>query len=124
MSDAASNPALTAADVYERLFVPAEFQEWAPRVIEAARVRQGQRVLDVACGTGVLAREAAGVAGSGGHVAGVDLDGGMLIVAARVAPWIDWREASAESLPFADASFDAVVSQFWLMFFPDRRAAL
>ena len=124
MADAACNSALTAADVYEQLFVPAEFQEWAPRLIEAARVVAGQRVLDVACGTGVLAREAARVVGPSGYVAGVDLDRGMLSVAARVAPAIDWRQASAELLPFADASFDAVVSQFGLMFFPDRHAAL
>ena len=120
----ATNSTLTAADVYEQLFVPAEFQEWAPRLIEAARVQPGQRVADVACGTGVLAREAARVVGPSGYVAGVDLDSGMLSVAARVAPAIDWRQASAESLPFADGSFDAVVSQFGLMFFPDRRAAL
>ena len=124
MTDSIASSGRTAADVYEQLFVPAEFQEWAPRLIEAARVRPGQRVLDVACGTGVLAREAARVVGERGYVAGVDLDAGMLSVAARVAPAIDWRQASAESLPFADASFDAVVSQFGLMFFPDRRSAL
>src|SRR5688572_4157244 len=124
MSDAAADSARTAADVYEQLFVPAEFQEWAPRLIKAARVVGRQRVLDVACGTGVLAREAARVVGPGGYVAGLDLDGGMLRVAARVAPAIDWRQASAESLPFADASIDAVVSQFGLMFFRDRHAAL
>jgi SAM-dependent methyltransferase len=115
---------MDAAAVYERLFVPAEFQEWAPRMIAAADIQAGQRVLDVACGTGVLAREAARRVGPAGFVAGVDLDAGMLAVAARVSPGIEWRQATAESLPYADGSFDAVVSQFGLMFFPDRRAAL
>ena len=73
----ATNSTLTAADVYEQLFVPADFQEWAPRFIEPARVQPGQRVADVACGTGVLAREAARVVGPSGYVAGVDLDSGM-----------------------------------------------
>ena len=49
----------SAAEIYEEFFVPALFEEWPPRVLDAARTRQGQRVLDVACGTGVLAREAA-----------------------------------------------------------------
>ena len=117
-------PALDAATVYEQLFVPAEFREWAPRVIAAARVQPGDRVLDVACGTGILAREAARVVGPTGFVAGVDVDAAMLAVAARTAPDIEWRQAAAESLPYADRAFDAVVSQFGLMFFDDRRAAL
>ena len=113
-----------AAAVYERLFVPAEFQEWAPRVADAARIQTGQRVLDVACGTGVLTREAATRAGPSGFVAGFDLDAGMLAMAARVSRGISWCRGSADSLPFANAAFDAVVSQFGLMFFPDRRQAL
>jgi SAM-dependent methyltransferase len=81
-------------------------------------------VLDVACGTGVLARQAAKQVGDDGLVAAVDVNPGMLVVARQLAPGIDWQEARAESLPFADRSFDVVVSQFGLMFFTDRRAAL
>jgi SAM-dependent methyltransferase len=126
------NPALQAqidaATVYEQLFVPAEFQEWAPRLIAAARIQPGQQVLDVACGTGVLAREVARRTGPTGFVAGVDLNPGILAVAARAAAEarlsIEWREARAEALPYADGFFDVVVSQFGLMFFSDRQGAL
>jgi ubiquinone/menaquinone biosynthesis C-methylase UbiE len=113
-----------AAEVYEEFFVPALFQQWAPRVAEAAGIEAGQRVLDVACGTGVLARTAAEWVGPGGAVVGLDLNDGMLAVAQRKAPAIEWRQGWAEALPFDDGSFDAVVSQFGLMFFEDRRAAL
>jgi SAM-dependent methyltransferase len=114
----------SAADVYEDFFVPALFREWAPRVAEAGGISAGQHVLDVACGTGVLAREAALRVGPSGAVAGLDRNQGMLAVARRVAPAIEWREGMAESLPFPDEKFDAVVSQFGLMFFEDRVAAL
>jgi ubiquinone/menaquinone biosynthesis C-methylase UbiE len=114
----------SAAEVYEEFFVPALFEEWTDRVAEAARVGPGARVLDVACGTGVLARKVAGRVGSTGSVVGLDVNDGMLAVARRAAPGIEWRQGRAEALPFGDASFDAVVSQFGLMFFEDRGAAL
>jgi SAM-dependent methyltransferase len=113
---------IAAAEVYEALFVPAEFQEWAPRVVTAARVQPGQKVLDVACGTGVLAREAARRVGPSGFVAGVDTNAGMLAVAARTAPDIEWRQAGAEALPYDDSFFDTVVCQFGLMFFNQQVA--
>lgn len=99
---------LDVAQVYENLFVPAEFQEWATRMIAAAQIRSGQRVLDVASGTGVLAREAARCVGPTGFVAGLDLDPGMLAVAARRSPEIEWHQGRAESLPYVDDAFDAV----------------
>lgn len=112
-----------AAEIYERFFVPALFAQFAGPVCEAAGVAPGRRVLDVACGTGIVARTAAGRAGADA-VTGVDRNAGMLAVARRVAPEIDWREGRAEALDFADASFDAVACQFALMFFEDRVAAL
>jgi ubiquinone/menaquinone biosynthesis C-methylase UbiE len=114
----------SAADVYEEFFVPALFEEWAPRVAKAAQLSPGQKALDVACGTGVLAREAMRCVQPGGSVTGLDRNDIMLTVARRVAPRIEWQSGRAESLPFADGSFDAVVSQFGLMFFEDRAAAL
>lgn len=114
----------SAAEVYEELYLPAMFQEWAPRVADAARVRPGQRVLDVACGTGVLARALVDRVGPGGAVTGLDINDGMLAVARRKGPRVEWREGAAEALPFADAAFDTVVSQFGLMFFRDRAAAI
>lgn len=111
---------IEAAETYEKVLVASLFQEWVPRMIAAAHIRPGDRVLDVACGTGVLARGAADAAGANGSVTGVDPNPGMLAVAKRRSPQVEWREGKAESLPFADASFDAVVSQFGLMFFADR----
>ena len=116
--------AAAAATVYDEFFVPALFQPWAPRVAAAARVAPGQRVLDVATGTGVLARTVRQLVGPNGSVAGVDINDAMLDVARHAAPENDWRTAAAEDLPFPAADFDAVVSQFGLMFFDDRAAAL
>jgi SAM-dependent methyltransferase len=113
------------AEIYDEQFVPALFQPWSGVVADAARVAPGQRVLDVACGTGVLACAAAERVGARGSVVGLDANPQMLAVARRKptknAEWVDGR---AESLPFPDASFDTVVSQFGLMFFDDRVAAL
>jgi SAM-dependent methyltransferase len=122
-SDAAASE-IAAAAAYEDLHVPALFAEWAPRVADAARIGPSDRVLDVACGTGVLAREAAARVGAHGAVAGVDPDAGMLEIARRRAPHVAWRAGTAETLPYPDAAFDAVVTQFGLMFFADRVAAL
>lgn len=124
MEDAPSEENIAAAEAYEALHVPALFQQWGPRVVDAAQLQRGQRILDVACGTGVLAREAALRVGSEGYVAGLDANAGMLAVAERLAPAIQWRSGTAESLPYEDESFDAVISQFGLMFFRDRLAAI
>jgi SAM-dependent methyltransferase len=125
MTDQTFSRSLDAATGYQELLVPALMEEWAPRVADAARIRQGDRVLDVACGTGVLTREAVRRCGPAGAVTGFDLSPEMLAVAARLSPaGATWRQGSAESLPFGDETFDAVVSQFGLMFFPDRVAAL
>jgi SAM-dependent methyltransferase len=113
-----------AADVYEEFFVPALFLEWAAPVSDAGAISSGLTVLDVACGTGVLAREAMGRVRPGGAVVGLDRNEGMLAVARRTSPGIEWKQGEAESLPFADERFDVVVSQFGLMFFDDRVTAL
>ncbi len=114
----------TAAEVYDEFFVPALFGEWGPRVVSAAQLRPGMRVLDVACGTGVLAIEAAKATSPGGAVVGVDINPGMLAVARGKSGDVQWREAPAEALPLDAGTFDAVVSQFGLMFFEDQRASI
>lgn len=115
---------LEAAEVYEARFVPAIFAEWAPLLVDAANVRPGQAVLDVACGTGIVSREVADRIGTDGAVVGVDLNAAMLTVARRVRPDLDWQQADAAELPFPDHTFDTVLCQMALMFFPDRARAM
>jgi ubiquinone/menaquinone biosynthesis C-methylase UbiE len=112
------------ADVYDERFVPALFRQWGPVLCDSAGVAAGQRVLDVACGTGALTLEVASRVLPGGAAIGLDASREMLAVARRKRGAIGWHEGRAESLPFDDAAFDAVVSQFGLMFFDDRIAAL
>jgi len=124
MSEPTQQAQIDAANAYERLFVPALFGQWASKVADAAQIQPGQRVLDVACGTGILAREVVLRTGSSGRVTGIDPNPGMLAVARQLALAVEWREGVAESLPFPEQSFDAVVSQFGFMFFTDQRQAL
>lgn len=116
-----------SADCYERYLATA-FAPWARALALAAGAREGARVLDVACGTGILARQAAGIVGPQGAVAGIDINPAMLRVAREVSadlqPAIDYRQASAMDLPFPDRSFDAVCSEQALTFFPDAVRAL
>lgn len=113
-----------AAEIYDAVFVPALFGQFPERVLDHAGVAPGARVLDVGCGTGVLARGAHRRVGSDGTVAGVDPNEGMLAVARRSEPRIDWRSGVAESLPFDDVSFERTFSQFAAMFFTDATLAV
>jgi ubiquinone/menaquinone biosynthesis C-methylase UbiE len=113
-----------AAKVYEDFFLPALFQEWSPLVAEAAQIQNGHRVIDVACGTGALSITISNHVGPNGSVIGVDINEGMLNIARGKEPHIDWQKASAELLPFEDASFDCAVCQFGLMYFDNREEAL
>jgi ubiquinone/menaquinone biosynthesis C-methylase UbiE len=116
--------AASAAEIYEQFFVPALFEAWPERVLAAADVQPGDKVLDVACGTGILARKAAEFVGPDGSVVGVDVNSGMLAVAERLGPEIEWKTGAAELLPFEDNSFVKIVSQFGLMFFEDQVKAI
>lgn len=113
-----------AAEIYEQFFVPALFADWPAHVLAAVEARAGDDVLDVACGTGVLARAAAEVVGPAGTVTGLDINPGMLAVAREKTPEVNWDSGVAESLPYDAGSFDRVVSQFALMFFEDPVQAL
>lgn len=117
----------SAAEMYERRLVPAMFAPWAPLTVDLAGVRPGDRVLDVACGTGVVTRLAAIQAEPTGRVVGLDINREMLRVA-RTLPEeggavIEWLEASALEIPFPDAAFDIVLCQQGLQQFADRAAA-
>ena len=112
------------AEIYDARFVPALFAQWGPVVLDAAAVRENDRVLDVACGTGALTLPAAERVGRGGAVVGVDANPEMLAVARRKSAQVDWMEGKAEALPLPDTCFDAVVSQFGFMFFDDQPQAL
>lgn len=111
-------------EMYERWLVGPLFRPWAEVTLEAARLAAGDRVLDIACGTGIVARLAGECVGAAGAVVGVDISPDMLAVARDVAPEIDWREGDAAALPLAPGErFDVVVCQQGLQFFADRRAA-
>jgi SAM-dependent methyltransferase len=112
------------AEIYDAYFVPALFAQWGPIVAAEAGVRKGDRVLDVACGTGALTLAAAETTGPSGSVVGLDVNPEMLAVARGKSTSIEWLEGTAEALPFADDSYDAVVSQFGFMFFADKPKAL
>jgi SAM-dependent methyltransferase len=117
-------PGRDPAEIYDELFVPALFAQWGPRLADAAAIRRGQHVLDVGCGTGVLACAAAERVGPEGRVVGLDPNEQMLAVARRKPGGVTWQSGRAEALPFDDASFDAVASQFALMFFESKPAAI
>jgi SAM-dependent methyltransferase len=113
-----------AAEIYDAFFVPALFGQFPEQVLDHARVGANSRVLDVGCGTGIVAIAARRRVGTNGEVIGVDPNEGMLAVARRSEPSIDWRSATAESLPVAGRSIDRTISQFAAMFFTDREAAV
>ena len=104
--------------------MPALFADWAGALVDAAGVVPGQAVLDVACGTGIVARTVADRLQGDGRVIGVDVNDAMLAVARRARPELEWLVAEAGDLPFPDASFDTVLCQAALMYFPDRARAV
>jgi ubiquinone/menaquinone biosynthesis C-methylase UbiE len=122
-----NQPQPNPAETYESYFVPAMFQPWATILLRHAALRSGERVLDVACGTGVVARLAAPLVGVDGQVAAIDMNSAMVAVARSLpAPSgasIAWHDGDAAALPFADGVFDVVLCQHALPFFPDRAAA-
>jgi len=119
--------AKNSAQNYERYFVPVVGGPVASGLVKAAALRPGERVLDVACGTGVVTRLAAEGVGSSGKVAGLDPNPGMLAVAKETAPpgtSIDWYQSPAEAIPLPDEAFDVVLCGMGLQFFSDKRAGL
>lgn len=119
----------SGAEIYEHIWVPALMGKCADDLIAASEIKSGDRVLDVACGTGVVARRALSKCLPGGSVVGADVNEPMLSAAKQIAAdedlnGIAWRQCDAIQMPFADASFDVALCQQGLQFMPDRDAAL
>lgn len=117
-----------ASAAYERVMVPAVFGPWAKDLLDTATLAPDMQMLDVACGTGIVARLAAPLVGATGRVVGVDTNEAMLAVA-RAQPQptgalVEWRQGDASKLPFSDERFDRVLCQHGLQYVPDRVAAL
>ncbi|HET7887830.1 MAG TPA: methyltransferase domain-containing protein [Bradyrhizobium sp.] len=113
----------SAPELYERYLVPAITSVWATDLLDRIAPRNGESLLDVACGTGVVARLAA-QRGHTGRLVGIDLNAAMLAVARAKSDAVEWIEGSALDLPFEANSFDVVLCQLGLQFFPDKQAAL
>lgn len=112
-------------EMYERHLVGPLFRPWAEVLLERVALARGNRVLDVACGTGIVARLARERLGEDGYVVGVDVSPQMLTVGRSIAADIDWRAGSAMALPVGDEErFDVVVCHQGLQFFSDKPAAV
>src|SRR5262249_34449334 len=116
------------AEGYESYMVPTLFGPCAKILLQAADPKPGERVLDVGCGTGIVAREIASRMGATASVTAIDVSANMLAVAraasSREGLTIEWSEGNAEQLPFHDDAFDLVLCQFALMFVADKAVAL
>lgn len=111
-------------EMYERFLVGPLFRPWAEVLLDRVKLAPGDRVLDLACGTGIVARLAKERLGDQVTVAGVDVSPQMLAVAGAIAPQVDWREGNATALPLSEGeTFDVAVCQQGLQFFPDKPAA-
>jgi len=113
-----------AAEIYALHLVPGMFAPWAPVLVDTAGVQPGDRVIDIACGTGVVAQLAAERTGATGQVVGLDVNTAMLAVARAQTTGIEWIEANAQAIPLPDGSFDVALCQHGLQQFPDPLAAL
>ena len=116
------------AERYEAVLVPVIFQPWAEEIVRRAAPQDGEHILDLACGTGILTREVMRSGISPGGLTGMDLSADMLAVArvraTQSSLQAEWVEGSASQLPFSDDRFDLTYCQQALQFFPDRLAAL
>jgi SAM-dependent methyltransferase len=112
---------------YDRYLGPLLFQGFAADLAGRLPVTSGTRVLEVACGTGLVTRPLLDRLGGGGSLVATDLNEAMIAHGRSrlpAAPNLEWRQADAQSLPFPDRAFDAVVCQFGVMFFPDKARAM
>jgi len=124
MAEGAPSP----AQVYQSIFVPAMLDELTGLSVAAAAPTEGETAVDLACGTGIVARRIAPILGPGGGVIAVDLRPGMLEVARALDPppgaAVTWRQGDATALDLASGKADLVICQQGLQYFADRPAAL
>lgn len=117
-----------AARNRERYSVRYFLGPWVPGLIAMAALRPGERVLDLACGSGIVARAAAPAVGPTGRVTGLDINQAMLAVARSLPPPagapVAWVESDAGAMHFPEAAFDAILCQQGLQFFPDKPSAV
>ena len=106
-----------------RILVPSLFRPWATDLIGRVPLAKEDRILDVACGTGIVARLVREQLGAGSQITGVDLNPEMIAVARSIQPDIPWHLGNAIELPFKNGSFDVVFCQQGFQFFSDRAAA-
>lgn len=112
---------------YDTHIVDVFLRDYSRRLVEIAAIKPGDRVLDVACGTGFVTQLVANKIGSAGQVVGFDLNAGMLARAKdsrETAVAIEWRLGNATDMPFGDATFDCVICQHGLQFIPNKAAAV
>jgi ubiquinone/menaquinone biosynthesis C-methylase UbiE len=118
----------TSAENYQRYFVPAIATPVSAGLLHAADLQPGERILDVACGTGAIARLAAALVGPSGSVTAIDIAPDMIAVAKSTGvpagSHVEWHVSDATSLPLADGAYDVVLCQMGLMFMEDPSAAL
>jgi len=112
-------------NIYETYLVPLIFEPYAADLVSRLKLRNPSRILEVAAGTGVVTRALASALPEGTSIVATDLNQAMLDEAAAVGTRrpVEWRQADATQLPFPDQTFDAVVCQFGVMFFPDKSKA-
>lgn len=125
MSDADKLFAGSIPKLYETHLVPLIFGPYAADIVQRLQDRPPARLLEIAAGTGVVTRALSSALGPGTSIVATDLNQAMLdqAVAVGTAHPVEWRQADAQQLPFPDAGFDAIVCQFGVMFFPDKRKA-
>lgn len=112
-----------SADFYER-YVRRTMEPWIQALLDVADLQPGESVFDLACGPGFVARGAVSRVGPQGRVVGLDLNAGMIAVARAADPTIEWLTGDAGALPFESGTFDVVLCQQGVQFFPDRLRAL
>lgn len=115
-----------APEIYERTMVPLWFGRWAEALVALASPSPGEKVLDVACGTGVTTRLAKRHVGAEGRVDGLDINAPMLARASELASNLDinWIESDVCNSELPSEQYDVVISQHGYNYFPDKRRAL